>query len=297
MASSSIAVKRLSSKVREKIPVFSKIKRADHDPWRRLTYSLYESKKVGHRYYVILEIDDQEIQLLSTTSEKDATSLLQIASDVIPCFWSPKDLSHISTIFTDKILTKLVELMRLYGNSWSVAHMCVSLPLPEDTMMILLASDSFKDHFTSTHHPKRYTLLHLAVELNSVPACRAIMMCSENWLACDPGFNVEDTEGVTPIQKAVVHKAWACLDYLLQCQSPYAFSYQSSPLHSRKFSLGKTDLQQFWSAVEGKRTSVVKKILSSNPDFANAGYIDGGISLHKAHDHEVFSTTTNNANL
>jgi len=288
MASSHIAVKRLSSKLREKIPVFSKIKRVDHDPCRRLTYSLYESKKVGHRYYIILEIENQEIQLLSTANEKDATSLLQIACDVIPCFWSPKISSHISAVFTDKVLTKLVELMKLYGSSWSVAHMCVSLPLSEDTMMILLASDSFKDHFTSTHHPKGYTLLHLAVEINSVSACRAIMRCSDNWLVCDPGFHVEDCDGVTPIQKAVVHKAWACLDYLLQCQSPYAVSHPSSPPRLRKFSLGKTDLQQFWGAVEGRRTSTVKKMLSSNPDFANAGHIDGGISLHKAHDHEVF---------
>jgi len=289
MASSNIAVKRLPSKLREKAPLFSKIKRVDRNPWRRLTYSLYESKKVGHRYYIILEIKDQEIQLLNTANEEDATSLLQIACDVVPCFWRPKVDSHLTAVFTDKVLTKLVDLMRLYGNSWSVAHMCVSLPLPEDTMVILLASDSFKDHFTSTHHPKGYTLLHLAVEINSVSACRAIMRCSDNWLVCDPGFHIEDHEGVTPIQKAVVQKAWACLDYLLQCQSPYAFSHPSSPPRLRKFSFGKADLQQFWGAVEGRRTSTVKKMLSSNPDFANAGHIDGGISLHKAHDHEVFN--------
>ena len=86
--------------------------------------------------------------------------------------------------------------MKEHGDTWSIAHMCVSLPLPEETMIILLASDSFKDHFTSTCHPRGYTILHLAVELNSVSACRAIMRCGDQWLShMAPGLHVEDIEG------------------------------------------------------------------------------------------------------
>jgi len=186
-----------------------------NNPSRKLKLCTYAKRKDEYWYRVVVEIQGEDIQVWDSKREEDARSYFYSSYDIFPRFWAPKFFSHLTDIFTVKILAKLVEVMK---NNWSVAHMCVSLPLPEDTMVILLASDSFKDHFTSTHHPKRYTLLHLAVEMNSLSACRAIMRCSDHWLHKDPGLFVEDIEGVTPIQKAVVNKAWACLDYLAQSQ-------------------------------------------------------------------------------
>lgn len=151
-------------------------------------------------------------------------------------------------------------------------------------MMILLASDSFKDHFTSVHHPKGYTLLHLAIEQNSITACRAIMKCSDQWLSCDPGFHIEDKDGIMPIQKAIISKSWACLDYLIQSQSAYVFIPNDLP---RPQLYSKSNLKRFHSAVEAKRSTAVKRMLVNNPSFANAGYTDGSIGLHKAQDREV----------
>ena len=62
--------------------------------------------------------------------------------------------------------------------------------------------------------PKKYRLLHLAVEQNSLVACKAIMRCSDRWLNMDPGLYAEDTNGNTPIDKAVLSQLWACLEYL-----------------------------------------------------------------------------------
>lgn len=199
-------VKRMSSKEQENLPIATKLKRIAEDPRRKLTYNTYEDKRKA-RYSIVIQIKNEMIELYSSTDEKDAKSILSTSCEVIPCFWNPKILSHLPEIFTVKVLNKLVELMKEYGDTCSVAHMCVSLPLPEDTMMILLASDSFKDHFTSVHHPKGYTLLHLAIEQNSLSACRAIMRCSDRWLSADPGFHVEDKDGVMPIQKAVISKS------------------------------------------------------------------------------------------
>ena len=192
------------------------------DPTRKLKVCTCKGRYgYGKEYAVIAEVIGKKFALFTSKLEDDAWEFFHYCLDVIPCFWSPKipSHSHLAKIFCEQVLTKLVELMRLYGNSWSVAHMCVSLPLPEDTMMILLASDSFKDHFTSTHHPKRYRLLHLAVEMESLPACKAIMRCSDQWLHEDPGLFVEDIEGVTPINRAAIAHSWACAEYLKQSQS------------------------------------------------------------------------------
>ena len=281
---SSRAVRRLSSKDRECIPISSKTKKMAEEPRRRLMYSTFESKKNTSRYCIVVELKNEAIELYSSADEKDVKSVLSISCMIIPCFWSPKVLSHLSEIFTTKVLNKLVELMREHGDTWSVAHMCISLPLPEDTMTILLASDSFKDHFTSVQHPKGYTLLHLAIEHHSLTACRAIIRCSDRWLSTEPGFHIEDKDGVIPIQKAVISKSWACLDYLVQSQSAHTSAYGSSQ-HPRLFS--KSNLKHFQNAVKAKRSTTVKKMLASNPNFANAGYVDGSIGLHRAQDCEV----------
>ena len=286
-------VKRISGKEQE-LPISSKLKSLAENPVRKLMYNTYEgNKRQVTRYGVAVEMNGEVIELYSSTDEKDAESFTSTCIEVIPCFWNPKFMSHLPRIFTVKILNKLVELMKEHGDTWSVAHMCVSLPLPEDTVVVLLASDTFKDHFTSVHHPKGYTLLHLAIELNSLAACRAIMRCSDHWLVADPGFHVEDKDGVMPIQKAVISKSWACLEYLVQSQSsayisepeylprPWLFSKSTSKLPN----IG--NLKHFHNAVEAKRSTAVKKMLTNNPNFANAGYIDGSIGLHKAHDREV----------
>ena len=85
-------------------------------------------------------------------------------------------------------------------------------------MMILLASDSFKYHFCSTVHPKKYRLLHLAVEQNSLAACKAIMRCSDRWLNMDPGLYAKDSDGMTPFDKGVFLQSQACLEYLQESQ-------------------------------------------------------------------------------
>lgn len=283
-------VVRMSSKERDCVPICTKIKKIAEDPRRRLIYityaNSYEAKRKITRYCIVIEIKNEAIELYSSTDESDIKNVLSISCEVIPCFWSPKILSHLSEIFTVKVLNKLVELMMEHGNTWSVAHMCVSLPLPENTMMILLASDSFKEYFTSVHHPKGYTLLHLAIEQNSLSACRAIMRCSDRWLSADPGFHIEDKDGVMPIQKAIISKSWACLDYLVQSQSAMCInSVPEGSLRPRLFS--RSNLKQFQNAVEAKRSTAVKKMLTNNPNFANAGYVDGSICLHKAQDREV----------
>ena len=278
------------SKDREGVPTSSKLKKTAEDPRRRLTYNTYEAKRKKTRYCIVVEIKGDVIELYSSTDENDAESFMSISSEVIPCFWSPKVLSHLPEIFSLKVLNKLVELMKEHGNTWSVAHICVSLPLPEDTMMILLASDTFKDHFTSVQHPKGYTLLHLAIEQNSLSACRAIMRCSDRWLYADPGFHIEDKDGLRPIQKAVISKSWACLEYLAQSQSiEFSSDLEESP-RPRLFTKSTNiygDLKQFQNAVLAKRSTAVKKMLSNKPDFVNASYIDGSTGLHKAHDPEV----------
>lgn len=287
------SVRQLSVKERECAPASSKLKKAAEDPRRRLTYNTYETKRKKTRYCIIVEIKDNVIELYSSTNENDAKSFMSISSEVIPCFWNPKVSSHLTEIFTPKVLSKLVEQMKEHRKTWSVAHICVSLPLPEDTMMILLASDTFKDHFTSVQHPKGYTLLHLAIEQNSLSACRAIMRCSDLWLFADPGFHIEDKDGLRPIQKAVISKSWVCLEYLAQSQS-VEFSSDPEELPRPRLYTKSTniysELKQFQNAVLAKRSTTVKKMLSNKPDFVNASYIDGSTGLHKAHDPETIIT-------
>ena len=196
------------------------IGKEEESPTRKL--KLCSCKRYGSAvcdYAVVVEILGKKIALSTSDSEKDATKFFHQCLDVIPCFWSPKVTSHaiLSEIFDETILTRLVELIKEHGNTWSVAHMCVSLPLQENAMMLLLASDSFKHYFRSSVHPKKYRLLHLAVEQNSLVACKAIMRCSDRWLNMDPGLYAEDSDGNTPIDKAV-SQSWACLEYLQQSQ-------------------------------------------------------------------------------
>ena len=197
------------------------IGKEEENPTRKL--KLCSCKRFGSTacdYAVVVEILGKKISLSTSDSEEDSRTFFLQCLDVIPCFWSPKVTSHakLSEIFDDTVLTKLVELIQEHGNTWSVAHMCISLPLQEDTMMLLLASDSFKYYFKSNVHPKGYRLLHLAVEQNSLVACKAIMRCSDRWLNMDPGLYAEDEDGNTPIGKAMLSQSWACLEYLQQSQ-------------------------------------------------------------------------------
>ena len=120
-------------------------------------------------YAVVVEILGKKIALPTSDSEESVCNkvLSSVPGCHIPCFWSPKVASHaiLSEIFDETVLTQLVDLISEHGNTWSVAHMCVSLiPLQGNTMMLLLASDSFKYYFRSSVHPKKYRLFHLAVE-------------------------------------------------------------------------------------------------------------------------------------
>ena len=275
-------VRCLSAKELDSINVVYKEigKEAKIPPLRRIKLCHY--KKRGNDaflwFLIVLEIENKEFVLFDTFKKEEATTLYYHCWDVIPCFWSVEDFLY--EVFTDTVLTKLVELMRLYGYSWSVAHMCVSLPLPEDTMMILLASDSFKDHFTSTRHPKRYTLLHLAIEQNSLLACKAILRCSEK-LGLDPCFYIEDQDGLLPIQKAKDSDAKECLTYLIQSQSPHEAQCSSGFLSKQNL------LDQFRKAIEDKKSDTVKTLLTTDPSLVHVPNVDGSICLHKARDHMV----------
>ena len=242
------------------------------NPLRKLKLCTYEKRKGDFWYRVIVDIQGEEFQIFDNNSKESAKKKFYACLDIIPCFWSPRSLSHLTDIFTVKVLTKLVELIEQHGNTWSIAHMCVSLPLPEETMLVLLTSDSFKDHFTSTCHPKGYTILHLAVELNSVLACRAIMQCGDQWPGlCERAhdLHVEDIEGLVPIQKAVMCSSWACLDYFMQSLSFQPSDGLETPpiLSGEMFQRAVT--RNSFTAAAGKQQN------------------DTGISLHKARNPEV----------
>ena len=169
------------------------------DSIRQLKLCCY--KKHGNEtFLVIAQVCNGEFQLLNTFKEAEARNFFYLCCNIIPCFWNIEVC--VPVVFTIKVLTKLVALIKQHGDTWSVAHMCVSLPLPKKTMMILLTSDCFKDHFTSTHHPKGYTLLHLAIEQNSVSTCKAVMHCSDI-IDKDPGILVKDNEKLLPFQLAM----------------------------------------------------------------------------------------------
>ena len=260
--------------------------KADENPVRKLFLSKYNIKNEV-RSRVLVECDGKTFQLLDSVSHEEVKEFFVTCNDVVPCFWSPKVHSHLTTVFKDKVLTKLVELMRLYGNSWSVAHMCVSLPLPEDTMMILLASDSFKDHFTSTHHPKGYTLLHLAIEQKSLVTCKAIMRCSDRWLdGTDPGFFVEDLDGMIPLQKANEDSAKECLDYLMGSQSQLVGQKTSGIFGF----FGADIIRSFEAMLESKSYEKTKGMLKDNPQLVNEAFVDGSTALHKVKDPKVYVT-------
>ena len=202
------------------------IGKEEENPTRKL--KLCACKRFGSQFYeqfhhdfaVVVEILGKQIALLISDNEDEARMFFLQCLDVIPCFWSPKvaSVSKLAEIFDETVLSKLVELIKEHGSSWSVAHMCVSLPLQEDIMMLLLAGDPLKYYFRSNVHPKQYRLLHLAVEQNSLVACKAIMRCSDHWLNTDPGLYAEDVDGNTPIDNAVSSQSWACLEYLQQSQ-------------------------------------------------------------------------------
>ena len=243
------------------------------NPQRKLKLCTYEKRKQIFWRRVIVDIQGQEFQIFDHEIEEAVTKCFYSCYDIIPCFWSPRSLSHLTDIFTIEVLTKLMELIEKHSSTWSIAHMCVSLPLPEETMLVLLTSDPFKEHFTSTCHPRGYTILHLAVELNSVSACRAIMRCGDQWL-CDkaPELHVEDIEGLVPIQKAVICKSWACLDYFVQ----------SLPLPLEDGSLTPPILSG-----EMFQRAVSKNLQQGSPIVVKKVYNDKGIGLHKARDLKV----------
>lgn len=257
------------------------------NPERKLKLTSYkaDSRNEGRHRVVLdvrLDVGDRCFQFVDTDAYEEAKDLFSLSNEIIPCFWSPKVFSHLPTILSPMVLTKLVELMKEHGNTWSVAHMCVSLPLPEETMMILLASDSFKEHFASTHHPKKYRILHLAIEQKSVIACRAIMRCSEHWLEEDPGLFVEDIDHKLPIQKATEIGAQECVEYLMQGQLGHGLKTEGI------FGYFKADvLQLFQYALETKNCNKTRELLQKYPTLTRANFVDGNTGLHKAKDAKV----------
>ena len=259
-----------------KSTVSQEIGKERRDPQRKLKLCMYEKRKDDYWHRVVVDIQGQEIQIFDHKVEESARNYFYSCYDIIPCFWSPRDLSHLMDIFTVKVLTKLAELIHQYDITWSVAHMCVSLPLPKKTMVVLLTSDSFKEHFTSTHHPKGYTLLHLAIEQNSVSACKTVMQCGDR-LGRDPGILVEDNEKMWPLQLAVRLNAKECVAFLRESQS------QNNSKNYRNL------LEQFQKAVESKQINKVTKLIEVDPNLklVSEPYPDGCSSLHKACDHQV----------
>jgi len=255
------------------------------DPERKLKFTSYKNQQNEDRHRVVLEFGDRCFQFVDSNAYEEAKELFSLSNKVIPCFWSPKAPSHLPVILTVEVLTKLVELMKEHGDTWSVAHMCVSLPLPEETMMILLASDSFKDQFTSTHHPKKYTLLHLAIEQKSVSSCRAIMRCSEYWLKEDPGLFVEDVDHKLPIQKAIDSGAQKCAEYLMKSQLGHSLYSQKTGGFFGYFS--SDVLQLFQTALETKNCDKTRELLEKYPMLVRADFMDGNTGLHKAKDAKV----------
>ena len=247
------------------------------DPVRRLKFYCY--KKHGNTafcwFLVAVEVSKEEFQLLNTFKEAKAKNFFYLCCNIIPCFWNVT--TCIPVVFTVKVLTKLVELIEQHGDTWSIAHMCVSLPLPEEAMMALLTSDSIKDHFTSMRHPKGYTLLHLAIEEDSVTTCRIVMQCGED-LGQDPGILIEDNEKMLPFQLATSLNAKECVAFLKQSQSQ----------NNSKNYLSLLD--QFQKALESKQTDTVRKIIEADPNLVNESFLDGCSCLHKACDYEVLKS-------
>ena len=268
-------VKCLSAKELEDINVIYK-EYGQHvdDPVRRLKFYCYKQRgnEAFYWYLVVVKVSKDEFQLLNTYKEAEARNLFYLCCNIIPCFWNVEPC--IPVVFTIKILTKLMELIKEHGDTWSIAHICVSLPLPEEFMMMLLTSDHFKEDFTSTHHPKGYTLLHLAIEQNSVSTCKIIMQCSDI-LGKDPGILVEDNEKMLPLQLATSLNAKECVVFLSQSQSQ-----NSSKDYLRL-------LEQFQKAIESKQIGTVKKMVEADPNLVNESFLDGCSSLHKACDYQV----------
>ena len=255
------------------------------NPERKLKLTSYKSKRDEDRHRLLLQFDDNCFQLVDSDAYEEVKSIFLLSNKIVPCFWSPKVSSHLPTILSTAVLTKLVELIKEHGATWSVAHMCVSLPLPEDTMMILLASDSLKEYFTSTCHPKKYRLLHLAIEEKSVIACKAIMRCSEHWLQEDPGLFVEDIDHRLPIQMANDMGAQECTDYLLQGQSSHDFHSERTGGFLGFYS--SSVLASFQAALEAKNCNKIRELLKSHPKLVKADFIDGSTGLHKVKDAKV----------
>ena len=270
--------------------VSQEIGKEARNPLRKLKLCTYEKQKSDFWYRVIVDIQEEKFQIFDNNNEENARNYFYSCCNIIPCFWSPRILSHLADIFTVKVLTKLVKLIEQHGNTWSMAHMCVSLPLPEETMLVLLTSDLFKDHFTSTCHPKGYTILHLAVELNSVSACRAIMRCGDQWPELRDkahSLQVKDLEGLVPIQKAIVCKAWACVDYLVQSlslQPPSGSDLETLPSLSGEMFQRARNLQDMNPGVKQNSSTTPVTLKKVRYWFS-----DKSIDLHEARDPEVSS--------
>ena len=95
-------------------------------------------------------------------------------------------------------------------------------------------------------------------------------------------------EGVVPIQKAIVCKAWACVDYLVQSLSPQPPSdLETPPLLSGEMFQRARNLQ-------GMNTGAKQSSSTTSVKLKKARYRwfgDKNIDLHKARDPEVSSCT------
>ena len=87
------------------------------DPQRKLKLCTYEKRKENYWRRVIVDIQGEEFQIFDHEIEETATNFFYSCNDIIPCLWSPRSLSHLTDIFTVKVLTKLMELIEKHGHT------------------------------------------------------------------------------------------------------------------------------------------------------------------------------------
>ena len=170
-------VRCLSAKELEDIDALHEYKEYGHDakdPARRLTLCCYKKRGNNAFYWFIVTVEvSRRVSIFNTFKEDEARRIFYLCCY---SFWSVT--TCIPVVFTVKVLTKLMELIEQHDDSWSIAHMCVSLPLPEETMMTLLTSESFKDYFMSTHRPDPVMLCNTKIwgTMFFVSNCQSLLL-------------------------------------------------------------------------------------------------------------------------
>ena len=82
-----------------KSTVSQEIGKEHRDPQRKLKLCTYEKRKDDYWRRVVVDIQGQEFQICDHKVEESARNYFYSCYDVIPCFWSPRDLSHLTDIF------------------------------------------------------------------------------------------------------------------------------------------------------------------------------------------------------